>query len=86
MPVLARFAQRNAIGFTLLSDKGSAIIRAFGLINEEAAGKPWYGIAHPMIVVLDAAGIVRHRFSMRDYTDRPDADAVLGALAAASAR
>jgi peroxiredoxin len=32
---LARFSRRRKIGFTLLSDPDSAIIRAFGLLNED---------------------------------------------------
>lgn len=84
--VLARFAARNSIGYTMLSDKGSTIIRAFGLINERMAGTPWYGIAHPMLVVLDGEGVVRHRFSKRNYTERPEPEAVLGVLARATGR
>ena len=85
MPKLARFARRDGIAFALLSDEGSRIISAFDLTDASLPEtNPWYGFAKPMIVVLDERGIVRHRFSIRDKRDRPDIDAVLGKLGAAS--
>jgi len=78
---LARFAERENIGYTLLSDADTKIIPAFGLINEQfARGTAWYGVAHPMIFVVDEKGVVRHRFSERDYASRPDVDVVLEVL------
>jgi len=39
-----------------------------------------HGIPHPAIVVIDADGMVSHRFSEQRYTDRPEVDDVLAAL------
>ncbi len=84
MATLAQFARREQIAFTLLSDEGSQIIAAFDLIDSRLPKtSPWYGFARPMIVVLDAMGIVRHRFSTHDRRDRPAVDAVIEALGAA---
>ena len=81
VPVLKRFAERRDIGFALLSDASMEIIPAFGLLNESfRQGSPWHGIAHPLILVVDAEGVVRHRFSERSYRDRPDVDVVLDIL------
>ncbi len=81
MPVLERFAGRAGIGYPLLSDRGSKIIEAFGLLDPgPARSTPWYGIARPTIVVIDAGGAVRHRFSTQGYRDRPEAGAVLEAI------
>ena len=81
MPVLERFAGRSGIGYPLLADRGSKIIQAFGLLDSgQAKSTPWYGIARPMIVVLDAGGVVRQRFSTQGYRDRPEAGAVLEAI------
>tara|TARA_R110000787_G_scaffold125271_2_gene236414 strand:+ start:711 stop:830 length:120 start_codon:yes stop_codon:yes gene_type:complete len=33
-----------------------------------------------MIFVVDEKGVVRHRFSESDYSDRPDVDVVLDVL------
>jgi len=65
----------------MLSDVGSDIIRAFGLLAENyPQGSFYYGVPHPAIVVLDAAGNVSHRFSERHYTTRPDIEDVLAVL------
>ena len=81
MPVLGRFAGRSGIGYPLLSDRGSKIIQAFDLLDPgPARSTPWYGIAKPMIVVIDAGGAVRQRFSTQGYRDRPGAGAVLKAI------
>jgi len=81
VPVLERFAGRGGIGYPLLSDRGSKIIQAFDLLDPgPARSTPWYGIARPMIVVIDAGGTVRQRFSTEGYRDRPDAGAVLEAI------
>ena len=68
---------------TLLSDAGHEIIPAFGLLNESySQSSPWYGLSHPLILVVDADGIVRHRFSERSYRNRPDVELVLYILRA----
>ena len=77
----ARFAQREGIKFTLLADKKADIIRAFGLVNESfPKDAPWYGVAVPAIIAVDAKGIVTYRFTTRNYTDRPEPEAVLEIL------
>jgi peroxiredoxin len=78
---LSRFAKARNIGITLLSDKGSKIIRATGLINGANPPNSWaHGVAHPMILVLDGDGAISHRFSKDGYWSRPTVDIVLEAL------
>ena len=79
--VLERFAGRAGIGYKLLSDRGSKIIEAFDLLDPgPSKSTPWYGIASPMILAMDADGIVRQRFSTQGYRDRPEVGAVLKAI------
>ena len=80
VPVLAQFAERERIAFTLLSDRKAEIIGAFGLINQQFRGTAWYGVALPATFVINASGTVTHRFSERDYRIRPDIDAILDIL------
>ncbi len=81
VPKLKRLAKRAKITFPMLSDENSEIIRAFGLLAENyPQGSFYYGIPHPAIIVVKADGKVSHRFSERNYTDRPDIDTVLEAL------
>lgn len=74
---LKRFAAQEEIGYTLLSDRRSAIIRAFGLIAESVPrDSDWYGFAHPIIFVIDPEGVIRHRFSEANHQVRPDPNAI----------
>ena len=78
---LARFAKRRRIGYTFLSDPKSEIIRAFDLLDRSyAPGNPAYGIAHPIVFVVNPEGVITHRFSERVYTRRPDIGMVLSVL------
>ena len=78
---LARFAKRRRIGFSLLSDRKSDVIRAFGLLNRQyPTGSLMHGVAHPMVFVIRADGVISHRFSEGDYRSRPDIDTILEAI------
>jgi peroxiredoxin len=77
----ARFAEARGIRYPILSDPKSEIIRAFGLLNESyPPGSFAHGVPYPMIFVVDADGIVRHRFSEERYQDRPNVDGVIEAI------
>jgi peroxiredoxin len=78
--VLASFSRKFHIKNALLSDEGSKVIRALGILNEEhGPGSFAHGIPHPMVLVLDANGILRHRFSQEHYSERADKIEVLNA-------
>ncbi len=79
---LGRFAARESIAFRLLSDPRSEIIGAFGQLDPRfPPGTRWHGLARHMIVVVDAAGIIRDMFTGRDSRGRPeDVDSVLARL------
>ena len=78
---LKRFHQRMAPGLTMIADDKSRIIRKFGLLNESySRGSYSYGVAHPIILVLDQSGRVTHRFSERGYMSRPSVNLVLKTL------
>jgi peroxiredoxin len=81
IPALRRFADDEHISFTLLSDAKSKIIGAFDLLDPQyPPSSRWHGLALPMIVVVDGAGVVQRHFSSRDYRNRPSVDAVLKQL------
>jgi peroxiredoxin Q/BCP len=78
---IKRFADDRAISYPILSDPKSEIIRAFGLLNEAyPPGSFAHGVPHPIIFVVDAQGVVRHRFSEAAYQQRPEIDLVLEAI------
>ncbi len=75
--VLERFSRSRGIGYPLLSDAGAGIIRAFGAASGRyPEGSAFHGTARSLVLVVDAGGVVRHRFS-RPY---PGPDAVLEAV------
>jgi len=79
--VHARFARARNIAYSLLADKKAEIIEAFGLANPQyPKGSSWYGIAVPAIFAIDPKGVITHRFTSTDYTDRPSPEAVLSVL------
>ena len=73
--------KHQKIDYPMLSDLGSDIIRAFGLLAENyPQGSFYYGVPHAAIVVLDTEGQVSHRFSERHYTTRPKIEDILAVL------
>ncbi len=61
----------GAFVVTLLSDADHAVIDRYGLRNEEAAARGRF-LPHPTTYVLDPQGIVRWKFTEKDYKVRPD--------------
>jgi peroxiredoxin len=81
VPEIARFAKRRKMKIPVLADKGSQVIRAFGLLNQDyPEGSYAHGVAHPIVIVFDENGIVTHRFSRAGYVRRPNIDLVLKEL------
>lgn len=75
---LKLFSERAAIGYPLLSDPDSKIIRAFGILNETVAkDHAFYGIPHPGQYLLDAEGRVKSKFFEGRYADRFTAGYIL---------
>ncbi|MBI4475667.1 MAG: peroxiredoxin family protein [Acidobacteria bacterium] len=68
---LAAFSAQRGVTFPLLSDKGSEIIKRYGILNETTKpGTRAYGIPHPGIFVLNPRGEVVARFFEEEYQDR----------------
>lgn len=60
---LKAFADERSLGFPLLSDPGSQIIRSFGLLDATvAADNPAYGVPVHGSLLVDEHGVVRARF------------------------
>ena len=78
---LSKFADKRKITFPLLSDPGSKTIKAYGLLNKEAAGKA-EGIAYPGTIVLDRAGVVRAKLFLEGVVKRHTTSELLKAAKA----
>ena len=76
--VLKNFADRQKIGFPLLSDAGSKTIREYGILNEEAPKDSFaYGVPYPGIYILDARGVVTAKYFEADYKERDSTGLIL---------
>ena len=75
------FARRNDISYPVLSDKGSAVIFAFDLLNKGyKQDSDYFGIPHPAIYVISSDGQITHRFSENGYKNRPQINDVFQTL------
>ena len=73
------FADRQGITYPLLSDEGSKVIAAWGILNQSATGRT-AGIPHPGTFVIDRAGVIRSRFFEQEYQERSTATSILTRL------
>ena len=78
--VLAAFAERHGIAYPLLSDEGSVVIRALGLLNREvyehhafygiARQEHHWGVPYPGAFLLDRSGRVASKRFQSSYRER----------------
>ena len=79
--VQAKFAEQRQIGYTFLSDQGSATIDAFKLRDTQyPVGSFAYGVPMPAIFVISPRGIVQAKLAEEGYRNRPPVSAVLAAI------
>jgi hypothetical protein len=76
--VLARFASAHQITFPMLSDKGSAVIRRYGILNTNIPSThTFYGIPFPGEYLVAPDGRVADKVFLPDFQDRATASEVL---------
>jgi hypothetical protein len=75
---LKRFAHAHHIAYPLLSDRGSAVIRKFSLLNSNIPeGNMFYGIPFPGDYVLAPDGTVTDKHFLPNYQTRATASGIL---------
>jgi peroxiredoxin len=79
MVVIKRFADRQKITLPLLSDNNSKIIDAYGMRVPDATTE-YAGISRHGTFILDQKGVIRAKFSVFSYEDRPAIGALVKAL------
>ncbi len=78
---LRAFSDERGIEFPVLSDQGSAVIREYGLLNQEMSeGTRLYGIPYPGTFILDTEGRVTDRFFEGAYQERSTVSSIMVAL------
>lgn len=78
---IREFHTAQNIGFTMLADPDGAVVNSLGIRDlQYADGSKAYGVARPMIFVINSQLQITHKFAKQSYRDRPDLNAVLAAL------
>jgi peroxiredoxin len=78
--VSAKLKEDLHLPFPLLSDRGGAVIKAYGLIHEGGGWDP-PDISRPAEILLDASGIVRWVAFPESINVRTHPEAILAAAA-----
>jgi peroxiredoxin len=76
---LAAFVEARGIGFPLLSDRDSAVIRSLGILNTliRPEDVPFYGIPFPGTYLVDESGVVVEKFFPRHLANRESAETLI---------
>jgi hypothetical protein len=76
--ILRGFADQYGIGFPLLSDQDSTVIRRFGIFNSNIApGLRAHGVPHPVDYLVAPDGVVIRKYFVENYQHRVTASAVV---------
>lgn len=79
--ILAEFSEREDIGYTMLSDEGSAMIDAFDLRDPHYGEESFAnGVPRPAIMVIDTQGTIRAKMVATDYRIRPEPSDIVAAV------
>ena len=77
--ILRFFGDRYKIEYPMLGDPDSKVIRAYGVLNEEATGMQ-KGFARPGYFFIDANGIIREKFFEAKYRERVTGNSIIAKL------
>jgi hypothetical protein len=76
--VLKGFADKHGIGFPLLSDRDSAVIRRFGIFNPNIAPDlRAHGVPHPVDYLVAPDGTLIRKYFVANYQHRVTASSVV---------
>lgn len=80
---LKAFADKYNFPYVMLSDTGSEVIKAFGILNEDFNPDHFaYGVPHPYVYVVGNDKFIRAVLSEEGYKKRPQVDAIVDAIEA----
>lgn len=84
---LKKFTDQFELGYDLLSDIDSEVIKKFGILNtlvkeddpekHPQTGRGFYGMPFPGVYVTDEAGVVTEKFFFRHYAARASAGSIM---------
>lgn len=78
LEVLAAFHAEANLGYPMLRDESAKHVNALGIRNVQyEEGSRAYGIPYPGVLYIDAEGIIRAKYAVPGYRERPPLDALL---------
>jgi hypothetical protein len=76
--ILQRFSAAHHLDYPLLSDKGSVVIREFGILNTNVPkDHPFYGIPFPGDYLISPDGLIKAKYFLPDYQTRVASSEIL---------
>lgn len=81
---LKKFDNKHELGFSLLSDKDSRLIKEFGIFDDNhKEGSFAHGVPKPAVYVVDKKGKVHAVLAEESYKKRPQVDVIMEVVNAA---
>jgi len=79
--LIAAFHQSQSIGYTMLADPDGTVVEKLGIRDlQYSDGSKAYGVARPMIFIVNPQLTITHKYAEESYKDRPDLNKVLAEL------
>jgi hypothetical protein len=76
--ILQRFSAAHHLGYPCLSDKGSVVIREFGILNTNVPkDHQFYGIPFPGDYLISPDGVIKAKYFLPDYQTRVASSEIL---------
>jgi len=83
VPQIAAYYQGQSIGYTMLADPQGTVVETLGIRDlQYADGSKAYGVARPMIFIVNPQLKITHKYAEESYRNRPDLNKVLAELRA----
>lgn len=79
--LIAAFHSAQQIGFTMLADPDGKVVEQLGIRDlQYTDGSKAFGVARPMIFIVNPQLRITHKYAEESYRNRPDLEVVLSDL------
>jgi peroxiredoxin len=83
--LIAAFHAAQKISFRMLADPDGAVVESLKIRDlQYADGSKAFGVARPMIFIVNRQRSITHKFAEESFRNRPNLDTVLATLAASA--
>jgi peroxiredoxin len=79
--LIAAFHAAGKINYPMLADPDGRVVESLGIRDlQYTDGSKAFGVARPMIFIIDRQMKITHKFAEESFRNRPDLEKVLQAL------